>query len=525
VPSQQQPPPDLNAAYLSGALSDFFSLAPGDTGGALDQRRSADRPALVAALRRYATRFGVSEAVERNLEKLLHPDSRVVVTGQQTGLLLGPVFTFSKAFAAINLARSLDTPERPVVPVFWLASQDHDGAEIDHAYLLDASETLKRVSVALPEGVPAGRIPMVPEYVETAVSAIAAMTPEARCREMVSSLLHGTAERSGSFADWFAAQLYALLGTTGLVIVDPLQPDVAALFGRVLRREIDEPTVTPAAINEAGRALRDLGHEPQLGRGTDATNLFVELRDADLPRRVLLRFDGRTFTADGRRFTRTELLQMLDDDPTIITPAAGLRPVTQDVLLPTAVFVLGPGELKYVAQLGGVYRFHDVAMPLAWPRAQVSVVEPAAARLLDGLSLSAAEFKRRGPVLLEELHLEQHGHASRFNKAVGEVESLFEVLLAEVSGIDPTLKGTVARGQRHLGITLEKLRAKSAAALARRDSELKRQVERLAAHLLPVGQDAERVLSPYSHILKFGAAPLLDRFAAMEPSGRQELRL
>lgn len=525
MPSQQQPTSDLNAAYLSGALSDFFSLAPADVDGALAQPRSADRPALVAALRRYARRFGAGKAVELNLEKLEHPESRVVVTGQQTGLLLGPVFTLSKAFAAINLARRLDTQERPVVPVFWLASQDHDGAEIDHTYLLDASETLKRVAVTLPEGVPAGRIPMTAEYLDAAVAAVAALTPEARCRAMVTRLLQTTARQSDSFADWFAAQLYALLGETGLVLVDPLQSDIAPLFGRVLRREIEEPSVTPSAINESGRALRDLGFEPQLGRGSDATNLFIELREGELPRRVLLRFDGRAFSAEGHRFSREQLLELLAADPTIITPAAGLRPVTQDELLPTAVFVLGPGELKYVAQLSGVYKFHQVAMPLAWPRARVSVVEPAAARLLDGLALTAAEFKQRGAALLEEMLLEQHGHAGRFNKTTAEVESLFEQLLADVAGIDPTLKGTVARGHRHLAITLDKLRSKSAAALGRRDSELKRRFERLAAHLLPLGQDAERVLSPYSHILKFGARPLLDRFAEMEPGGHQELRL
>jgi len=525
VPSQQQPTTDLNVAYRNGALGDFFSLAPTDVDGALARPRSADRPALAAALRRYAAKFGPGEAVERSLEKLEHPESRVVVTGQQTGLLLGPVYTLSKAFAAINLARRLDTPERPVVPVFWLASQDHDGAEIDHTYLLDASGTLKRVAVTLPESVPAGRIPMAAEYLDAANEAVAAMKPEPRCRESVTDLLQRTARQADSFADWFAAQMYALLGETGLVLVDPLDRDIAPLFGRVLRREIEEPTVTPAAINEAGRALKELGFEPQLGRGTDATNLFIELREGELPRRVLLRFDGRAFSAEGRRYTRDELLRMLEADPTIITPAAGLRPVTQDELLPTAVFVLGPGELKYVAQIGGVYRFHQVAMPLAWQRARASIVEPAAARLLDGFSLSAAEFKQRGTALLDEMLLEQHGHAGRFNRAAGEVESLFEQLLSEVSGIDPTLKGTVTRGHRHLAITLDRLRSKSAAALARRDSELKRQVERLAAHLLPLGQDAERVLSPYSHILKFGVRPLLERFAAMEPSGQQELRL
>jgi len=515
----------MNVAYREGALSDFFALAPTDVAGALVQPRTADRAALVAALRRYAARFGAGKAVEANLEKLAHPASRVVVTGQQTGLLLGPVYTLAKAFAAINLARRLDAPERPVVPVFWLASQDHDGAEIDHNYLLDGSENLKRVSVTLPDGVPAGRIPMTDAYLQAAVGAIAAMTPEARCREMVVRLLERTAAQSDSFADWFAAQMYALLGETGLVLVDPLQPDVASLFGAVLRREIEEPVVTPAAINQAGRALKDRGFEPQLGRGTDATNLFIELRGGELPRRVLLRFDGRSFTAEGHRFTRAELLGLLADDPTIITPAAGLRPVTQDALLPTAVFVLGPGELKYVAQLRGVYDFHEVAMPLAWPRARVSIVEPAAARLLDGLALSAAEFKQQGAAVLDELLLAQHGHASNFNRAAGEVERLFAQLLVDVDGIDPTLEGTVERGRRHLALTLEKLRTKSAAALARRDSELKRQVERLSAHLLPLGQDAERVLSPYSHILKFGAKPLLDRFARMDPGGYQEIRL
>src|SRR5690606_3772497 len=170
--------------------------------------------------------------------------------------------------------------------------------------------------------------PMTEQYLATAIAAVAAMTPEARCRAMVTRMLQTTARRSDTFADWFAAQMYALLGGTGLLLVDPLQDDIAPLFAGVLRREIEEPNVTPAAINAAGTALRELGFEPQLGRGIDATNLFIELRDGELPKRVLLRFDGHGFTADGRRFSRQDLLDLLAADPTVITPAAGLRPVT-----------------------------------------------------------------------------------------------------------------------------------------------------------------------------------------------------
>src|SRR5690606_8060170 len=121
---------------------------------------------LVAALRRYAERIGSPPAVMRNVERLLHPEARAVVTGQQTGLLLGPTYTLSKAATAVRLAQRLDRPERPVVPIFWLASQDHDAAEIDHTYLLDGSETLRRVSVSLPDGVAAGRIPYAPAMLD-----------------------------------------------------------------------------------------------------------------------------------------------------------------------------------------------------------------------------------------------------------------------------------------------------------------------------------------------------------------------
>src|SRR5690606_4072243 len=152
-----------------------------------------------------------------------------------------------------------------------------------------------------------------------------------------------------------------------------------------------------------------------------------------------------------------------------------------------------------------------VPMPLAWPRATVTVLEPAAARLLRRHGLTAARLMADPDGELERVLLERHGAASAFNRAVNELEAAFDELMAHVDGIDPTLRGTVKRGRWHLEATVSRLRGKAAAALARRDAETKRQFERLRAHLLPLGQPAERVLSPYSHALKFGFAPLLAR--------------
>jgi len=519
-------PPDLRTAYLAGSLGEFFELAPGDTAAALDLRRDVDRQALAAALRPHAERLGAPEAVLRSLERLAHPRAMAVVTGQQAGLLTGPMYTLAKAMTAVRLAARLDSEDRPVVPVFWVASQDHDVAEVDHAYLLDASETLRRAEVPLPEGVAVGRIPLRRETVAAVAASVAHHTPRPPCEAEVLALVEEAASVSRTYSDWFSAQLYRLLGDTGLVIVDPLETEVARLFAGLLERELDEPLEGPARVNEAGRRLRQLGFAPQLGRAEGATNLFVELPGEDgLPRRHLLRVEDGAFVAGGARLGADDLRRRLRDDPTSVTPAAGLRPVVQDALLPTAVSVLGPGELAYVAQLRGVYELHGVPMPLAWPRATVTVLEPAAARLLRRHGLTAARLMADPDGELERVLLERHGAASAFNRAVNELEAAFDELMAHVDGIDPTLRGTVKRGRWHLEATVSRLRGKAAAALARRDAETKRQFERLRAHLLPLGQPAERVLSPYSHALKLGFAPLLARLREVGESGHHELEL
>src|SRR5690606_15550903 len=152
-----------------------------------------------------------------------------------------------------------------------------------------------------------------------------------RFLSQVWELLAATAGSVTMFSDWFGAILMRLLGDAGLVLIDPMQRDVATLFAPLITAELADAQRTPEAINDAGRRLKSLGYEPQLGRGQDATNLFVELQG----RRVLLRRVGAAFAAEDRRFTRAELLAMLEVDPTAITPAAGLRPVIQDATLPT----------------------------------------------------------------------------------------------------------------------------------------------------------------------------------------------
>ncbi len=163
TPRQHQAPASsFLAAYEAGELGGAFAVPAGDLEGALTVPRDQDRASLVAALRRRHEAWGAGTGAEASLRKLAHPASRVVVTGQQIGWLLGPTFSLSKAVTAVLLARRLDREERPVVPVFWMATQDHDVDEMDHAWVLGRNERLLRLGVGVPRGPAVGRARLDP---------------------------------------------------------------------------------------------------------------------------------------------------------------------------------------------------------------------------------------------------------------------------------------------------------------------------------------------------------------------------
>jgi bacillithiol synthase len=506
--------------YQTGQLNSFYALAPDDTASALLLPRSPNRSELVAALRRYAETLHVPKAVLKNLERLEHPESRAVVTGQQAGLLLGPNYTLSKAITAINLAKELSTEEKPVVPIFWVASQDHDIAEVNHAYLFDMNEELKRLELPLPEDTPVGRIALNPEWLNGIINELKTLNVPEHNRQEVIALLERTASHAKTFADWFAAILYELLGEQGLIVLNPMEADIAKLFRPILEAELSRPEVSSQAINEAGERLREAGYEPQLNRAKGATNLFLEENGL----RQLLRVEGKNFFTEMNQYTLEDLKKRLDEDPASITPAAGLRPITQDAILPTASSVLGPGELRYFAQLKGVYEAHDVAMSLTWARATMTVLEPPVVRIMEKFNLTFADVqnlaKRR-----EDILLGLHGHGTSFEETLHGLESSLEKLLNEVKAIDPTLQGSIKRGEMYFHKTLNSLRTKTAKALSNRDDIYTQQFKRLEQHLLPVGEPQERLISPFSFFLKFGIKPVMNLFLSLPTKGNHEIRV
>ncbi|TBH20869.1 bacillithiol biosynthesis protein BshC [Thermus thermamylovorans] len=425
-------------------------------------------PDLVPALTAYLRRLQAPPEAFSALGRLARG---AVVAGQQAGLLGGPALTFYKAHTALSLAEEVGA-----AAVFWVASQDHDVEEVRHLHLLLEDE-LRTLSLPLPP-LPAGRIPLDP-YRGVLVGFLGPWARDPR----VAYALEG-----GTLSEFSARILLAFLGQRGLLPFDPMAEELSPLFQGALERELSDPLASAQALNREAERIRALGGKPPLRRKPGATNLFLET-DA----RRLLFYEGGVFSDGVRRYSRKELLEILRTDPSRLTPAAGLRPVFQDLALPTAGFVVGPNEFRYVAELSGVYALHGLPMPALFLRLQAVVLEPPAARLLGRYRLDPWAFVEGGEAAFLGA---VRGVLEGFREVEEELARLqrqLEALGERAKALEPTLERPFRRFRARIGGEGERLLGKLLRARLDRDAVLLHHLERLKRHLLPLGLPQERV--------------------------------
>lgn len=493
--------------YQKGELQQWVRLQPNDFIQARSELRTdIDRNALAEAFQAYHQDLGTLDpSVQQMLKRLQHPASRTIVTGQQAGLLGGPAYSVHKAVDAVLLARQLDAPDQPVVAVYWVASQDHDAAEVASTTLLDHSEQTHRLTLDLPEGRPVGRIVWQEQWSQQIQQLLDEFeTPEPYKKKIHQHIKQALA-KGGSYADVFARLMHFLLAKEGLLILDPLHPAFARLMAPALARELEQPLISSQQIEHAAQQLEQQGFNPQLRRPAGATNLFLEEPDGQ---RRLLRYQKPCFQTEQNQYCLPDLQHILKNDPSRLTPAAGLRPIIQDTILPTLAFVVGPGEIAYSAQLKEVYGLHHVQQPLLWPRLSVTWLEPNVQRLLGSLNLSPDELQKNPEQAYGKAIAKQQNAAALSAERLTKLEQQFNILSTEIAELDPTLVRATQRTQRKTLQRLKHLRHLGEQALARSENQKSRQLTRLKAHLLPNGQPQEREMNFLTYLLKHGDTPL-----------------
>ena len=531
--SLDQPLSPLFLDYLAGRERSFAFL--GNEGFGLDavERAAAralalERPrtAVAQALAAQQEARGALRAAVR-ARALAEPETVAIVTGQQPVLFGGPVFVLLKAVATVSLARQLEERRgRPVVPVFWVASDDHDFAEVRQTTVLDAAGALCSLRYdprREPVGAPAWAIEL-DDTVSALVEELARVLPAGAGRDellaAISACYLPGATVSGAFARFVSRLL------PELVVLDPADPALKALAAPVLVRELREHSPTSRLALEAGQALLAAGYHQQVPVRPGFLNMFV--LGGGQRRALGLADDSVELRGTRERLSIDEAVARLESDPLPWSANALLRPLVQDWLLPTAAYVGGPAEVAYHAQIGSSYAHFGIPRPVILPRPSATLVDSQQARALDGEGLHMLDLVGDPETLVARWAREDYpdveaafaGARDAIERELGEVE---RVLGAHDSTL---LAATVSARGRALH-QVEGLHEKALRALKKRDQGRAERLRRTRDALLPGGSLQERGLGLVSPLARHGLT-LVDALAQrleLFARGHQVIRL
>ena len=521
--------PGMNRLYLDLCASpELRARLLGDAGWDLAALRAraerVRRPVrALADLARLNVDLGAE--CDNSLEQLSRPNAVCVVTGQQAGLFGGPAYTLLKALTVVALVRALRAEGIPSAGIFWVASEDHDAAEVCETTLFAPAAGLRKMRVEA-----AGDVPWpVANFrfdagIETLVEQAASLLPSGTHAGTVLGWLRESYKPGMGWAGAFRLLLQRFLAPLGLLFFDPMEADRAPLLREFLA---PFPTARESLIRgvaEAGNRIRETGHRPQVDFVRERAFLFFLHPEAGR-KRVLETSPGR-FGVDGTPTAWDEGAWplILEQHAGSFSPDALLRPVFQDWLFPTVAYVGGPAEVAYQTQIRSLYPAWGLTPPLLWPRSSATLVSPGAARRAAQLGLDPKDvILRRDQDLLSEI-LTAQGRLEpldRFRESRPPAEAALERLSVSLELAPDDVRRFADSTLGKIRNLLDKLEEHAHRRLKNEQDDTRRRFETLAQEILPEGNLQERTLNLLPLIQAFGHDLLASLAAVLDPFTRE----
>lgn len=491
-------------------------------------RERTTHPDVIAALTAADAELPRSERRRQNIDALAAKGTVAVVTGQQVGLFLGPLYSVYKAASAIACAKALEA-ETGVrcVPVFWLQTEDHDFDEIDHCHVLDEQRQL--VTLRLKHR-PAPRVSVA--YAPLADEVRPLLDELERCVGACDTLkLLRSHYRPGvTLARAFAGSMAELFADDGLILLDPRSPQLAQAALPIHHTALRNAHRISEVLVERARALEVSGFQTQVSVRPGAPLSFFHPDGATGPRYRLEPTEREgTFRFVGRDGEVT-MAQLLNTQASAFSTSALLRPMLQDSWLPTAAIVGGPGEINYFAQTAPLYRAFELPQPMLVPRARFRVLDARTRSLLEKLQLSSADAELPHEALLEKVRpkraLAPLSPEQLEQALVNATDAVLQPM--PIDSLGPDVADAVARTRGTIARAASRLAGRYRRALDLTDEVQTERVTRLQQVLAPKSEPQERVLCLAAVASSCGAVEFIRRvLAQLQPfaAAVQELRL
>jgi len=481
---------------------------------------AAERGQLADALLAYNRDVGNHDVALQQIELLRSPESAVVIGGQQPGLFSGQLLVIYKAITIIRQAReAAKRLGRPVIPVFWIAGEDHDIAEVDHIHVLRPDLSVHKLQLARSdqERASISHRPIPRDQWEQAIRSLASELPDTDAKAGYIRKLSAICEESRTLSEAFARILAWLFGSEGLVLVDSAYPPIRSLETAMWKQLILHNDPLCEAYVRAASDLAAAGYAAQADVHPDGANLFYYHQGS----RLLLYRRGETF---GDRqglvnLTREQLLSIAEQEPDKLSNNVLTRPLMQDYLFPVLAAVLGPGEIAYWAQLKEAFELLDMRLPLLIPRACYTLLEPSDQKTMERYELTIEDALYR----LREKRESWLSSQETFDieRTFADVEDVvrraYEPLIESAGTISPVMK---ALGDTNLSRIIEQIhyyRGRIEKEIAGKHEVGLRQFDRLGASLMPTGVPQERVYNIFAYLNRYGEGWLDDLLHRHQP--------
>lgn len=508
----------LHRDFLSGApgVREFYPAASSSSAWLEHGTRRRDYPgerrrAVADILERQNLKWGAPPATLANLGRL-RDGASAIVTGQQVSLFGGPVFAILKAITAVKRARQATEAGYPHVPVFWMATEDHDLAEIDHVKIPAAFGQLARITAAVeaPQDAPVGSLDFG-RSTENAVEQVAELLGDAEITDFLrESYLPGR-----SMGEAYAVLLTRIFGPYGLIVIDPADADFHAIGRPVFEQAFRKHKALASGIDRRNGELEAAGYHAQVSM-VDKNSLLFLIENG---RRSVLRFGSGQFRAGARQWTLADLEAELQANPERFSPNVLLRPVFQDYLLPTSAYIAGPAEIAYFAQADIVYREILGQTTPVLPRLSATLVEPRVHHWLERYGLSVPDIFVKATELAQRMAAQAIPiEIKRRLSATGNaLQQEVEQLKRAIEKIDPTLVRAAEKSSSKMQYQMNRLRRLAANAELRKNEEMRRHAEALSTSLYPDQNLQEREIAGAYFLARYGMQLVAELFEMSNP--------
>lgn len=476
-----------------------------------------NRKPLVEVLLKQNKAFGAGQETLRNVQRLSHPETLAVVTGQQVGLLSGPAFTLYKALTAIRLSQSLNARGMTTVTVFWLASEDHDLEEVAQTYALN--DDYDAVHLHDPGERPApqsavGRVKLTESISGVLDRLESILQPAGDGTQLLDDLR--IAYRPGTtWSQAFAQFLARLFDRWGVILLDPMDEAIHALAAPIYQKVLRQADEFRSLLQKRSVELVKAGYHAQVHIAEDSTLLFAD-RDGN---RLPVHTSGNEYSVGDGQASFSELENEIKDQPLNFSANVLLRPVVQDSLLPTIAYVAGPSELAYLGQSQVLYSSLNRPMPAVFPRCGFTLLDRRVERWMEKYQVTVEDIWHGQHHLSQRIAATalSEGWPERFDQTEKDLAELLSRLRKDIEVLDPTLIDTLNHAEEKIQFQVEKLKGKLTRSVLSRSEVLGRHEQALLRAIMPEKELQERLVSGVYFLGRAGYGlldRLLDRISA-----------